>query len=125
MKRLHIKLYQTRAQTLLEYSVILGVITAVVFAMNPMIKRASQGAIKLVADQIGNQEAADQFSQSVGNEEFEPYVRGGHLINSVTESRSTSIKRRLEDVGDLEYEYDDTTVIGSEQKTDLGFRESN
>jgi len=48
------------AQTFVEYTLVLGLIAAIFMAMSPMIKRASQGMVKVVADQIGAQENAEQ-----------------------------------------------------------------
>ena len=48
------------AQTFVEYTLMLGVIAGVFIAMSPMVKRASQGMVKVVADKVGAQENAEQ-----------------------------------------------------------------
>ena len=49
------KMYK-RAQSLLEYSVVLGVVVSVFFAMQTYVKRSIQAGIKISADQLGTQE---------------------------------------------------------------------
>ena len=42
-----------KGQSILEYTIVLGVIVIVMSAMGPMIKRGTQSLIKVVADQVG------------------------------------------------------------------------
>ncbi|MEI8012180.1 MAG: hypothetical protein WCI27_06840 [Candidatus Omnitrophota bacterium] len=49
-----------RAQTLIEYVVLISVIVAGLVYMLPRVKRNTQSMIKLAADQIGNQSGAEQ-----------------------------------------------------------------
>ena len=44
-----------KAQTLVEYSLILGIVAAALFAMQPYFKRGIQGILKVVADDMGPQ----------------------------------------------------------------------
>jgi len=49
-----------RGQSILEYSIIVGIITVVLFYMGTGIKRGVQSLVKVTADQVGNQQNSDQ-----------------------------------------------------------------
>ena len=66
-----------KGQSILEYTIVLGVIVIVMSAMGPMIKRGTQSLIKVVADQVGAQQNAEQkFDES------------GHLEASYASTRT-------------------------------------
>jgi Flp pilus assembly pilin Flp len=44
----------------LEYTIIVGIVTVVLFYMGTGIKRGLQSLVKITADQVGNQQNADQ-----------------------------------------------------------------
>jgi len=96
-------------QTLVEYSIIIGIVVTVFVAMNPMIKRGFQSMIKIAADQIGNQENSDQtFDES------------GYMEYSNTEIRLTSDKETVERLGIINYMFNDSTFISTETSLNLG-----
>jgi hypothetical protein len=47
-------------QSILEYTMIVGILTIVLFYMGTGIKRGVQSLVKITADQIGNQQNSDQ-----------------------------------------------------------------
>jgi len=49
-----------RGQSILEYTIIVGIVTVVLFYMGTGIKRGVQSLVKVTADQVGNQQNADQ-----------------------------------------------------------------
>lgn len=49
-----------RGQSILEYTMVVALLTVVFFYMGPTIRRGVQMLIKLTADQVGNQMNADQ-----------------------------------------------------------------
>ena len=106
-----------KGQTIIEYSLVLGIIVTVAFVMQPMVKRAGQGMIKLVADQIGNQVEADQRAF------YKNSILDGHMefANLLTQSEQDS--RTLELSGATNYLYNDRLRIGSVQQSNLGFTE--
>lgn len=53
-------IFSRRAQTILEYTLLITVFTMAVIAMLPRIKRSSQSMIKTAADQLGTQEGSEQ-----------------------------------------------------------------
>ena len=69
-------------QSLLDYVLLIGIVSMVLFSMNNLIRRSIQAVVKGAADHIGNQEEAEQ--------DFEG--RGGYLVSSFTDSRSSSSK---------------------------------
>ena len=53
-------MFARRGQTILEYTIVVGIITVVLFYMGTGIKRGVQSLVKVTADQVGNQQNADQ-----------------------------------------------------------------
>ena len=49
-----------RGQTILEYTIIVGIVVVVLSYMGTSIRRGAQSLVKVTADQLGNQENADQ-----------------------------------------------------------------
>lgn len=99
-------------QTILEYTIVLGVIVLVMFAMGPMLKRGTQSLIKVVADQVGVQQNAEQkFDDS------------GHLESSYTAARGTMDKQTQDFIGDMTYIFNDATTTTSNALVNLGFTE--
>lgn len=47
-------------QTIVEYSLLIGIVIALLLVVTPMIKRGAQGMIKTVSDEIGYQNDAEQ-----------------------------------------------------------------
>ncbi|MCA9398113.1 MAG: hypothetical protein KC618_00060 [Candidatus Omnitrophica bacterium] len=105
-------------QTMVEYTIVIGLIVVVLFAMSPMIKRSSQSMIKLVADQIGNQENAEVFVNLEDKKDS-----GQMLKSSYITTRSTGDKTTEELSGQTIYSYNDVTEITSNALIDLGFTE--
>ena len=104
------KIKPRKAQTILEYTIVMGVIVVIMFAMGPMIKRGIQSLIKTVADEIGIQRNADQrFDES------------GHLVSSDVSTNSTVDKVTSGLSGTTVYSYNDTTGTISATVVDLGF----
>lgn len=99
-----------QGQTFVEYTVILGVVTVVLFAMSPMVKRALQGLIKVVADQVGVQQNSDQ-----------PFDESGHLESSYTVTRAVQDKATQDLLGITNYIYADATYTNTRALINLGF----
>ena len=53
-------MFSRRGQTILEYTIIVGIVTVVLFYMGTGIKRGVQSLVKVTADQVGNQQNSDQ-----------------------------------------------------------------
>lgn len=114
MKKNHPDCRTKKAQTVIEYTLLLAVFISIVMAMSTMIRRAGEGMVKVVADHVGSQ--AD--SEGMGNEY-------GHLINSRSYVRSESDKTVRERLGATEYGYDnDYTQASSIVTMNQGFVET-
>ncbi len=103
-----------RAQIFLEYVIVIGVVVLIMIAMSTMIKRGTQGMIKVVADQIGEQANAEQRFDDTG-----------FLESSYTSTRAITSKTKEELSGVTTYIFGDTTTIKSNVHIDMGFTEEN
>lgn len=72
-----------RGQTILEYTMIVGILTVVLFYMGTSIKRGVQSLVKVTADQVGNQQNADQDFNGVQ----------GYMQNSFTTVQDVNNKQ--------------------------------
>lgn len=70
------RLSENKAQTTLEYAILIGVIVAGLIAMQVYVKRGFQGKLRESADSMG-----EQFSPG--------YTTGRHITNSFTSSTET------------------------------------
>lgn len=96
-------------QTILEYTLILGAVIFILFTMSPMIRRYTQGMIKVMADQIGNQRNSDQT-----------FGDTGHLESSDVNSFVTSTKSRRDIFGRIIYDENESTTTSSQVQVNLG-----
>ena len=101
-----------KAQSLVEYSMVLGIVVAVLVVMQPLIKRSTQGMIKLAADQIGIQNQSDQ-----------PFDYSSYLQNSYSTTRSTLFSNKVEYNTVSNYDYSDVMETYSNQFMNLGISE--
>lgn len=111
---LKIKNFNRRGQSIVEYATILGIVTFILMAMNPMIKRAIQGTIKTVADQIGSQENAEQ----------DQAAKTGFLINSTTKASSFGESRSYEFYGEITKIQESEVQTETNVITDLGVHDN-
>ena len=103
------------AQSLTEYVMLLGIVTLVFASINPLIKRAVQGSVKTVADQIGLQNESEQDVTSERSSFLEQ-------ANSII-SPSLKIKRVIEIAGITTYKYEEFTIVLSNTVINAGFSE--
>lgn len=122
----HLK--NSRAQTLLEYLILVGIITVVLFAMYHGVKRGVQSVVKITADQIGNQQKADQRAPNLSKPEIvpgpndqQPVAVSGYLVEAYTATRATNQKGVQELFGDVGYFYNESVLTNSNSLTNLGF----
>jgi hypothetical protein len=100
-----------KGQTLVEYTLLLGIVGTVLVALTPMVRRATQGMVKLVADQVGEQKKAEQSGGTDG------YLKSSYSVGRVAQS-----KRTREWVGSTNYIYDGTGVeTTTTSETNMGF----
>ena len=91
-----------KGQTFVEYTIVIGVVILIIFAMGPMMKRGIQSLIKTVADEIGIQRNADQRLDG-----------GSYLASSEGSTNSTVDKQIGGTSGTTVYFFNDTTVTTS------------
>lgn len=101
-----------KGQSILEYTILLGVIVLVMFAVGPMIKRGTQSLIKVVADQVGVQQNAEQ-----------KFDDGGYLQNASTAARGSMDKQIFDTAGMMTYVFNDVSTTVSNAVSDYGFSE--
>ena len=118
----------TKAQTLLEYLILIGIVTVVLFAMYHAVKRGIQSVIKISADQIGNQQRADQREPNISNaaivpgpNDQQPVAVSGYLVESFSATRGSNQKEVQERFGDVGYFYSESVSTNSNSLTNLGF----
>jgi len=85
-----------RAQTFMEYTLLIGVVVAIGSAMTPLLQRGVQAMVKGVADQIGNQINADEGQTRDS--------RTVYTNSSVDAAKETRLR---EWAGDITSEHDD------------------
>lgn len=107
-----IKKNNYRAQSMMEYVTLVAVAVSVLIAMSAYLRRGVQGMVRTVADQVGDQQGAEQKLDD-----------SGHLINAVTVTRSTMDKNTRERVGTVNYIFSDVTQTFSTSTVNAGFQE--
>ena len=108
--------YLRRAQSILEYMMVIGIVALVLTVMGPIFKRGIQSVIKSTADQIGVQNQADQTVTNTS----------GYLVESFTNRRIASDTLTEQSYGDVATTYVDAITTTSNTLTNLGFtREMN
>lgn len=82
----------SKGQTVLEYVFLIGIVTIALVYMGTDFRRGIQSAVKLTADQLGNQVNSDQ--------DFISFDRSGLLINSLSKSavNRQNIKSELNEI---------------------------
>ena len=104
-----------RAQTFMEYTILIGIVVTFLMAMSPILKRGVQGVVKILADQVGRQNESDQQDAIHG------YMSSAHIDSSM--ARDIQRQDRL---GNTTYVYQrDDTITSSEQYSNLGYQDSN
>jgi hypothetical protein len=93
-------IFSRRAQSIMEYVLLISIITAAVVFMLPRVKRTTQSMIKSAADQIGDQRGADQTFN----------IDRGYLISSNSSSTASIDNYRQDDSGKVTQGYDETTT---------------
>ncbi|MBF0571204.1 MAG: hypothetical protein HQL12_04970 [Candidatus Omnitrophica bacterium] len=76
-----------RGQSILEYTMIIGIIVVVLSYMGTSIKRGTQSLIKVAADQVGNQQNAEQDFND---------TQQGYMVGSNTQTFENNNKQVTE-----------------------------
>ncbi len=105
-------------QTVVEYIVLVGIVTVALFYMGPLFKRGVQSLVKVTADQIGSQQNADQDFVNADD----PGATGGYLVGSNTgvKGRVSKIVKTGGDSGVAGIAVNETTNTTADSHTNLG-----
>ena len=76
-----------RGQSIVEYTMIAGIVTLVLYYMGTGIKRGVQSLVKITADQVGNQQNADQDFND---------IQSGYMVASNSSAQDASNKQVAE-----------------------------
>lgn len=102
---------RNRAQGLLEYIMVIGIVTLALVAMTPMLRRGVQSIIKTAADQLAAQQNSEQTNSA----------RRGYLVDAYSAARSNINKETKDVTGVITYVSDDTVETTSNSYANLGF----
>jgi Flp pilus assembly pilin Flp len=105
-----------KAQNMIEYTIVLGIIAAAFVVMNPLMKRGIQAMIRITADQIGNQQGAEQTFNDLERGQMDDYT---------VSTRAITEKETAEFLGEISYTFDDSMSTDSVTYSNLGFVEDN
>lgn len=114
-----------RGQSILEYTIIVGIVTVVLYYMGTGVKRGVQSLIKITADQVGNQQNSDQDFND---------TQQGYMVTSNTQTNENNNKQVAEfgyvTANDINVEttnisYNDATDTQENTITNGGFTQSS
>jgi len=116
-----VKMSARRGQSILEYTIIVGIITLVLYYMGTSIKRGVQSFVKVTADQVGNQENADQdFSDTQ-----QGYMQASNSTSQSIYNKQISEVGYIPSSGNAVYlgntSYNDATYTSTNTITNGGF----
>ncbi len=101
----------SNGQTVVEYSLLIGIVIAVLLTLTPMVKRSTQGVVKIVADEVGYQNNAEQKA-------------GPGLMATRVQTRLDKQQNRREFSDAFGHSvktgYDEVTITDTVSKSDLG-----
>ena len=100
-----------QGQSILEYVLLVGIVTLVLVYMGTDFKRGIQSAVKVTADQLGSQTNADQ--------EFDSSVQQSILVNSLSRFAQTHQQAHGERFGILNQQQADTTETFTNSVTNI------
>jgi len=111
-----------RGQTVLEYTIIVGIVAMMLSYMGTSIKRGAQSLIKVTADQIGNQQNSEQDFND---------AQSGFLQGSVTYTLQNKLKQVSGSgfingsgtlIEDTRTDYNESTLTMTNSTTNGGFQ---
>ena len=98
-----------RGQTILEYTIIVGIVVVMLSFMGTGIKRGVQSLVKVTADQVGNQQNSDQDFND---------TQQGYMVSSNSATQESTIKQVNELGSNRQGNVTDITSISVSESTD-------
>ncbi|MCX5698285.1 MAG: hypothetical protein NTX01_01100 [Candidatus Omnitrophica bacterium] len=84
---------RTKAQSTLEYVILIGFVVAALIAMGVYMKRGTEGKLRESADQIGEQYEARNttnfYVTTTGTVQHESLTGDGHIVTDITYNNQT------------------------------------
>jgi Flp pilus assembly pilin Flp len=105
-----------RGQTILEYTIIVGIVAVMLSYMGTGIKRGLQSLVKVTADQVGNQQNSDQDFNDAAQ---------GYMEGSNTQTQQNNAKQVLEAMYVTNTVYNESSITMVNTITNGGFSPSN
>ena len=108
-------------QSIMEYILLIGIVTVALTFMGPLFKRGLQSVVKVTADQIGDQRNADQ--DIVARDPDNP-VEGISFLKSSSTNVASSVFKNVTTPGYgglADVLVSENTDTNSESVTDLGY----
>ncbi len=109
---------EIKGQTVVEYIVLIGIITLALVTMGPLFKRGVQSLVKVSSDQIGAQQNAEQDFVNADD----PGATGGYLVSSDTGTVSSVSKTVKAQglMGGIDTSVEETADTTTNSLTNLG-----
>ncbi|MFA5059283.1 MAG: hypothetical protein WC676_01470 [Candidatus Omnitrophota bacterium] len=104
-------LKMTRGQSLMEYIILVGIVSTALVVMSPPIRRGLQDVVRLAADQLAPQSASEQESGATDQ----------YVVNSVSNSHSIMNRQLIHQVNDITYVFNDEITSSSDSLVNMGF----
>ncbi len=116
----------SKGQSILEYIILISIVTLALYYMGPALKRGTQSLVKVASDQIGNQAASDQdVKRSVDGSGHVILPEDGEEDSFLADafSNAETTGRRLETTANAvqESKIEETVTSYSNSTTDMGF----
>ena len=104
-----------RGQTILEYTIIVGIVAVMLSIMGTGLKRGVQSLVKITADQVGNQQNSDQDF----NDTMQGYMVGTNVM--VQDSGFKQIAEGTVFSGTTNASFNESTITMTNTITNGGF----
>jgi Flp pilus assembly pilin Flp len=113
-----------RGQSILEYTIIVGIITVVLFYMGTSVKRGVQSLVKITADQVGNQQNSDQDF----NDTQQGYMQASNSATQESNNKQITELGYISNTANAVYSqntsYNDISDVETNTITNGGFTET-
>jgi sulfur relay (sulfurtransferase) DsrC/TusE family protein len=110
-----------RGQSIIEYTIVIGIVTVALYYMGTGIKRGVQMLVKVTADQVGNQENSDQDF----NDDQQGYMENSTSLMQETNNKMVQETGYINASGTSLYlsntAYNDSTYTSANTITNGGF----
>jgi predicted PurR-regulated permease PerM len=118
-------IFTRRGQSVLEYTIIVGIVVVLLTYMGTSIKRGVQSLVKVAADQVGDQSNADQDF----NDAQQGYMIASNTVMSDTNNKQVTETGYIPQSGNAFYRtqtnFDETTYTMTNSITNGGFSPSS